>query len=349
MTIRVGLIGFGLAGQVFHAPTLRVVPGMELACILERHGSKAQEKYPEVRVARTLEELLSDETIRLCVIATPHITHFELAQRCLMAGRDVVVDKVFTPTLREAEQLIALAKEKKRMITVYQNRRWDGDFLTVRRILASGRLGRVVDCEVRFERFRTDLRPNSWREISQAGSGMLFDLGPHLVDQALLLFGEPLSVTASVFRQRETTKVDDAFDVCFEYPDLRVSLRARSIACAPSAHFTLHGTKGSFVKYGLDPQEDLLKAGAVPQGPDWGQDSPELWGTLTLAESGSKEKAKTEPGAYPSFYENVRDALVNGTSPAVTNEQMWRTMRALELAKQSSEQGKTMPWGEGRN
>ncbi len=209
--VRVGLIGFGMAAQVFHAPTIRAVAGMELGCILERSGGRAQEKYPEVRTARTLDELLADESVGVCVVATPHPSHFELARRCLLAGRDVVVDKPFTVTSQEAEELMGLAKEKKRLLTVYQNRRWDGDFQTVRKILEAGTLGRVVEYEVKYERFRTELRPNSWRERDGPGGGMLFDLGPHLVDQALLLFGTPRTITGQLFRQREGAEVDDAF------------------------------------------------------------------------------------------------------------------------------------------
>lgn len=341
--IRVGLIGFGLAGQVFHAPTIRVVPGMELACVLERSGSRAREKYPEVRVARTLEELLADETIGLCVVATPHPSHFELAQRCLLAGRDVVVDKPFTINLSEAEQLIALAKEQKRLLTVYQNRRWDGDFQTVKKILEAGTLGRVVEYEVRFERFRPEIRPDSWRERDEPGSGMLLELGPHLVDQALLLFGMPRAITGQVFRQREGSPMDDAFDVCLEYSGLRALLHARIIAYVPGPHFVVHGTKGSFVKYGLDPQEELLKAGAVPEGRDWGQDPEELWGSLSLVGEAMR-KVRTEAGAYPSFYADLRDAIVKGTPPAVTLEQAWSTMRVLELAQQSSRERRTLMW-----
>ena len=341
--VRVGVLGFGLAGQVFHAPMIRAVPGLELACILERHGSLAREKYPEVRVARTLEELLADETIRLCVIGTPHNTHFDLARRCLLAGRDVVVDKPFTVTLREAEELIALAKQKKRLLTVYQNRRWDGDFQTVKKILKAGTLGRVAEYEVRFERFRPELRPNNWRERDQPGSGMLLELGPHLVDQVLQLFGTPQAITAEVFRQREGSQVDDAFDVCLEYAGLRALLHSRIIAYAPGPHFAVHGTKGSFVKFGMDPQEELLKAGALPEGESWGEDPEEYWGTLAVV-GGAGQKVKTEAGDYRSFYINLRDAIVKGTPPAVTTEQAWRTMRVLELAQQSSRERRTLVW-----
>src|SRR5579864_7430188 len=186
--VRVGLIGFGLAGQAFHAPVIRGVPGMELACILERHGSKAKEKYPEVRVARSLDEMLSD------------------TKACLEAGRDVVVDKPFTPTFAEAEQLVRLAADRGRIVTVYQDRRWDGDFHTARKLVRSGALGTVVEYEARFDRFRLDPKPGAWREKPDyPAAGVLWDLGPHLIDQALVLFGEPETIYASAFCQRATS------------------------------------------------------------------------------------------------------------------------------------------------
>src|SRR6201988_2775220 len=213
--VRVGLIGFGLAGQAFHARVIRGVPGMELACILERRGMNAKERYPNVPVARTLLELLADTTIQLCVIATPNDSHFELTRACLLAGRDVVVDKPFTPTLAEAEELMRLAAERGRLLTVYQDRRGDGDFKTVRRIADTGTLGTIVEYEARFDRFRLEAKAGAWREhADHPGAGVLFDLGPHLIDQALVLFGEPHSIWASAFCQRETSEVDDAFDVC---------------------------------------------------------------------------------------------------------------------------------------
>jgi scyllo-inositol 2-dehydrogenase (NADP+) len=342
--VRVGVLGFGLAGEVFHASTIRVVPGMELACILERKGSRAQEKYPEVRVARSLDELLADETIGLCVVGTPHNTHFDFARRCLLAGRDVVVDKPFTVTLAETDELIALAKEKKRLLTVYQNRRWDGDFQTVKKILQAGTLGRVAEYEVRFERFRPEPRTGSWRERDEPGNGMLLELGPHLVDQALQLFGTPQAITGQSFRQREGSQVDDAFDACLEYPGLRASLRARIIAFWPGPHFVVHGTKGSFVKYGMDPQEELLKAGAVPEGANWGEDPEELWGTLSLAGGNTEHKVKTEAGDYRAFYANVRDAITKGSPLAVTPQQARQTMRVLDLAQKSSDERRTLAW-----
>ena len=348
--VRVGLIGFGLAGQAFHAPVIRGVPGMELACILERRGTRAQEKYPDVRVARTLEQLLSDKEIQLCVIATPNDSHYELARACLLAGRDVVVDKPFAPTLRESEELVRLAAERGRLITVYQDRRWDGDFGTVKKIVGSGRLGTVVEYECRYDRFRLEPKANAWRErADQPGSGVLFDLGPHVIDQALVLFGEPRSITASAFCQRETSRVDDSFDVCLEYPTLRAMARARIIAFAPGPHFLIHGTKGTFVKYRMDPQEERLRGEKFPDGTDWGADwgveAERWWGTLSLVGEASV-KVKTERGDYRGFYANVRDAIEKKSPLEVTPEQALRTMRAVMLAHKSSRERRTVEWNE---
>jgi scyllo-inositol 2-dehydrogenase (NADP+) len=348
--VRVGLIGFGLAGQAFHAPMIRGVPGLELACILERRGSKAPEKYPAVRVARTLSELLGDETIRLCVVATPNDSHFELTRACLLAGRHVVVDKPFTPTLADAEELMRLAAERGRLLTVYQDRRWDGDFHTIRKIVGAGTLGTIVEYEARFDRFRLEPKANAWKERADyPGAGVLFDLGPHLIDQALVLFGEPQSIWASAFCQRATSQVDDAFDVCMEYSERRAMLRARIIAAAPGAHLLIHGTKGSFVKYGMDPQEERLRSDNVPDGidwgADWGEEPEELWGTLSLVGQLSR-KVKTERGDYRGFYANVRDAIEKGSALEVTPEQALRVMRGVLLAHKSSREGRRVGWAE---
>jgi scyllo-inositol 2-dehydrogenase (NADP+) len=348
--VRVGLIGFGMAGQAFHAPVIRGVAQMELACILERRGARAQEKYPEVRVARTLDELLADKQIQLCVIATPNDSHFELARACLLAGRDVVVDKPFAPTLAEAEELVRLAAQHGRLITVYQDRRWDGDFGTVKQLVRSGRLGTIAEYECRYDRFRLEPKPNAWREkADQPGAGVLFDLGPHVIDQALVLFGEPRAITAAAFCERQTSQVDDSFDVCLQYPSLRAMLRARIIAYAPGPHFLIHGTKGSFVKYGMDPQEARLRAGEYPQGIDWGADwgvePEELWGTLSVVGDGAV-KLKTERGDYRGFYANVRDAIENKAPLEVAPEQALRTMRAVILAHKSSRERRTVAWDE---
>ena len=348
--VRVGLIGFGLAGQAFHAPVIRGVKGMELACILERHGSKAKEKYPEVRVARNLDEMLSDKTINLCVVATPNDTHYSYTKACLEAGRHVVVDKPFTPTMAEAEQLVRLAADRGRLVTVYQDRRWDGEFHTVKDLVKSGALGSVVEYESRFDRFRLESKPGAWRERpDHPAAGVLWDLGPHLVDQALVLFGTPESIWASAFCQRQTAQIDDSFDVHMEYPHLRTTLRARIIAYAPGPHLLIHGTGGSFIKYGMDPQEEILRSPNCPDGPDWGPDwgveTEDRWGTLSPV-GGQPHKVKTERGDYRGYYANVRDAIEKGSPLDVTPDQALRTMRGILLAHKSSREGRRVRWAE---
>jgi predicted dehydrogenase len=343
-TLRVGLIGFGLAGQSFHGPSLRTTSGVELACILERSGNLAQTKYPDVKVVRTMDEFLADDSIHLCVVATPNLTHFDLAKRCLEAGRHVLVDKPFAPTLNEAEKLVSIAESHKRLLTVYHSRRFDGDFQTVITLIKSGMLGEISEYEIRYDRFRPNPKPNVWRERPEPGAGVMFDLAPHLIDQPVLLFGEPLSVTATAFRQRPGVLVDDAFDVCLEYPRHRAMLRARMLAYAPGPHFVIHGSKGSFIKYGMDPQEEHLRRGEQPHGEDWGIEDESRWGTLSLADGTSPRKIPTERGDYRRFYAGMRDAILNGAELPVTTKQSLTTMRVLSLAEQSSRERRTIPW-----
>ena len=348
--VRVGLIGFGLAGQAFHAPMIRGIGGMELACVLERHTNKAKQRYPEVRLARSLDEMLSDKTINLVAVATPNDSHFSYAKACLEADRDVVVDKPMTATLAEAQELVRLAQQRGRLLSVYQDRRWDGAFLTIKKLVETGELGAVVEYEARFDRFRLDAKPGAWREQADfPAAGVLWDLGPHLIDGALVLFGEPKALSACALRQRESSAVDDAFDVFMEYPRLRVTLRARIIAYAPSHHLLLHGTQGSFVKYGMDPQEQILRSDHCPDGLDWGKDwgleAEERWGTLTRVNE-KPRKIPTERGDYRGFYANVRDAIENRAPLDVTAEQFLRSTRALVLAHKSSRERRVVRWDE---
>ncbi len=348
--VRVGLIGFGLAGQAFHAPVIRGVEGMELACILERHGSKSKERYPEVRVARTLDEMLSDKSINLCVVATPNDSHFSYAKACLEADRDVVVDKPLTPTLAEAEQLVRLAASRGRLISVYQDRRYDGAFLTVKKLINTGLLGEVAEYDVRFDRFRLDAKPNAWREKADfPAAGVLWDLGPHLIDGALVLFGEPESIYAAALRQRKSSTTDDAFDVILQYPYIRATLRARIIVYAPGPHLLVHGTQGSYIKFGMDPQEEILRSEHCPDGLDWGKnwglEAKDHWGTLTRVGE-QPRKIETERGDYRGFYANFRDAIEKKVALDVPPEQFLRTQRALVLAHKSSREKRVVAWNE---
>lgn len=350
LMVRVGLIGFGLAGQAFHAPMIRGVRGMELACILERHTNNAKQRYPDVRVARSLDEMLSDKSINLAVVATPNDSHFSYTRACLEADRHVVVDKPMTPTVAEAEELVRLAQKRDRLLTVYQDRRWDGAFLTVKKLVNAGALGEVVEYEARFDRYRLDAKPGAWREVADfPAAGVLWDLGPHVIDGALVLFGEPKAIWASAFCQRETSTVDDAFDVYLEYPRLRATLRARIIAYAPGHHLLVHGTQGSFVKYGMDPQEEILRSDHCPDGLDWGRDwgvePEERWGTLSRVNE-KPRKVETERGDYRGFYANVRDAIEGRALLDVPPGQFLRTQRALVLAHKSSREGRVVAWDE---
>ncbi|MBA0085569.1 MAG: Gfo/Idh/MocA family oxidoreductase, partial [Acidobacteria bacterium Pan2503] len=269
--IEVGLIGYGLAGRAFHAPVIRAVPGMHLAAILERTGNQAAEKYPDVRIVRRLDELLGIREIGLVVIATPNDTHYSLARQCLEAGRDVLVDKPFTTTLEEARSLVELAERAGRLITVYQNRRYDGDFQAIRKLVAEGTLGRIVRFETNYDRYRPQPKPGAWRETTRAGGGILFDIAPHLIDHALILFGLPEAVTADIRIEREQALADDAFDIMFHYPrGMRAVLRSSILAAAPRPRFVLLGAQSSFVKQMFDPQENNLRHGNIPRDGPWG-------------------------------------------------------------------------------
>lgn len=341
--INVGLIGFGLGGRVFHAPMISAVEGLRLAAIMQRSGSEAAQLYPEARIVRSVDEMLAISDIDLVTVTTPNKTHFEIAKKCLEAGKHVVVDKPFATTLKDAQELTALARARRKVLSVYQNRRWDSDFLTVRKVVRDGVLGRIVIFEAHYDRFRPELRPGTWKERGDPGTGILFDLGPHLLDQALILFGKPDEVFADVRRERDGTAVDDAFDVIFLYPKMRAILRSTMMATVAGPRFVLNGDRAKFVKYGLDPQEEVLIGGNKPVGDDWGREDESLAGTLTLA-GGEVKKVPSLPGDYRKYYENVRDALPGRAPLAVTPEQALDVMMALELAMQSSREGRRVRW-----
>jgi scyllo-inositol 2-dehydrogenase (NADP+) len=345
--IRVGVVGFGLAGRIFHTAVIQATPGLELAAVVQRSGDDAKKEYPEARQARSIEELLADPGIRLVVIATPSYSHYELAKQCLREQRNVVIDKPFTLKSEEAAELIRTARHRKLLLTAYQNRRWDGHFRTLRSVIKGGELGRLVSFESHFDRFRPAPRRDVWRESGGPGGGTLFDLGPHLIDEALTLFGAPDTITASVRVEREHAAVDDAWDILLEYEHpyrFTAALRATLTACAPGPRYVVHGTKGSFTKWGFDPQEDQLKAGMRPDAPGFGEEPESAWGELKLcSESGPAiRRVKTERGDYRGFYENVRDVLLGKAELAVKPEQAWRTTRLIELARESSGQGRRL-------
>jgi predicted dehydrogenase len=348
--LRVAIAGFGLAGEVFHAPLIASVDGLEVASVLTRspeRAARAEAAYPGVRVADDVEGLL--EGIDVLVVATPNSSHVPVALAGIERGLAVVVDKPLAPSAADARRLLDAGGR----ITVFQNRRWDGDFLTVRKLVEDERLGRLVMFESHYDRFRQLPRLHAWREDGGPGGGVLFDLGAHMADQALVLFGVPASVWASVRIEREGARSDDAFDLYLHYPasharaepsGLSVWLRATCLARSPGARFTLNGTLGTFRKFGMDPQEAHLLAGDVFSSKPWGVEGPEHWGTLTLDEGGEPVSTRipTEAGDYRGYYMNIRDAMHGNAALEVTPLQAWRTMRVLEMALESSRTGNTI-------
>lgn len=345
--IGVGLIGFGMAGELFHAPTITATAGLKLAAIFARSGGRAQELYPGTRIVRTLHELLADPKVELAVVATPTHTHYGLAQACLRAGKHVVVDKPFTASSQQARELIETAQSARRLLSVYQNRRWDCEFLTAAKLLRSGVLGELLEYESHYDRYRPQVG-TSWKDQALPGCGMIFDLGSHLIDAALTLLGAPQAVTAEVWTQRANNPNNDAFDLRLHYPRVRARLKVSMLNAESGPRMVLHGTRGSYVKFGLDPQEEALKRGERPGGPGWGEDPEECWGVLHTVGDGQsrREPLRSEPGNYVRYYENIRDA-VRGASPlAVTAEQGWRTIRTIELALESSRLRRTVDWSD---
>ena len=346
--ISVGLIGYGMAGRTFHAPVIQSVPQLRLKKVVERHADEARKRYPWVEVVPDATALLQDEEIKLVVIATPNASHFDLARQSLQANKHVVVEKPFTTTSGQAQELIDLARRQNKVISVNHNRRWDGDFQTVKKLLEGRLLGRLVEYESHYNRFRNHARPNAWREEDGEGAvgGILFDLGSHLIDQAQVLFGVPQMITADIRVQREFAKVNDNFELILHYDDLKVTLKAGMLVREQSPRFILHGTEGSFVKSGFDPQEEALKRGLTPSDANWGDEPRERWGTL-ITQVGGLElegQVKTIAGCYQSFYQNIADVIGGRAELAVKPEEARRTIRIIELAIESSEQKRTLPF-----
>ena len=349
--IGVGVIGFGLATQVFHAPFVNAVPGLRLHSIVERTGGEAAKAYPEVKTVRSIEEMLANPTVKLVVVATPNGTHFTMARQALEAGKHVVIDKPFAASSTEAEELLALGNARGLLVSPFHNRRWDGDFKTVTKLVHAGELGRLITVESHFDRYRPIVREGTWKEAEGQANGLLFDLGPHLVDQAVALFGTPKTITASVRTDRDNTAIEDAFDICLGYDELLYWCRSSMLACDNSPRFLLHGTAGSFRKHGLDPQEPAILGGAkvppVGEG-GWLREEESAWGTLTIAPVQSdpgtltKTQVPTEAGDYRSFYENVRDAITGKGKLAVSSRDGVLAVRLLELARVSSREGRTI-------
>lgn len=347
--LQVGLIGYGNAGRIFHAPLISGVPGLTLASVCSSKPEAVHADWPQVRVVPTPEALLADPSIDVVVIATSNASHHPLAKAALLAGKHVVVDKPCTVTLAQTEDLLATAAAQGRVLTVFQNRRFDADFLALQQVLAGGQLGRVAHVESHFDRFRPDV-PKRWREEDLPGSGLWFDLGAHLLDQALSLWGEPDALLLELACQRDGAQTNDWFHAQLRYdtrhPGLRVILHASALVAEPGPRWTVHATQGSLVKFGLDTQEDALKTGRRPQLDalqDWGQD-PRV-GQVVRHEAGPQglqrvsRPAPDVPGNYLLYYANLRDHLLGRADLLVGPAQVQAVMAWLTLGEQSARLG----------
>lgn len=340
-----GLASYGMSGSVFHAPFLDLHPGFELHTIVERSRDLARKRYPYVQIVRSFEELLAVDEIQLVVVNTPDVTHYAYVKMALEAGKDVVVEKPFVLDATEGEELVALARRKGRMLAVYQNRRWDGDFLTVQQVIRSGVLGRVVEFQSSYQRFRNFIQPGTWKEKADHRVGLTFNLGSHMIDQAVVLFGLPEAVYADIDCLRQGGEVDDYYFIKLIYPDVKVSLRAGYLIREEIPRYYIYGTEGAFIKHGLDPQEELLKAGVVPQGPEWGKEPESNWGTLNTNIQGLHYRGRivTLAGDYRAFYEDIHRALSQGTHPQTDAGTVVNVIRIIEAAFRSNESRQVVP------
>jgi scyllo-inositol 2-dehydrogenase (NADP+) len=337
-TIKTALLSFGMSGRVFHAPFIQLHKGFELVGAWERSKHIIHEYYPLTKSYPSLEELLADDDIALVVVNTPTYTHFEYARKALLAGKDVIVEKAFTTTLVEAMELKSIAEKQGRKIAVFQNRRWDSDFKTVRKIIREGWLGELVEAEIHFDRFNLELSPKQHKEVPGPGSGIVKDLGPHLIDQALCLFGMPQALFADIRITRKISKVDDYVDMLLYYPQLRVRLKAGLIVREILPAYVIHGNKGSFIKPRADVQEANLLKDMKPDTDTWGTEPESAQGLLHTEKDGKiiREKIPSLQGNYYDYYDGVYKALTENIPMPVTVDDGINVLKIIEAVIKSN-------------
>jgi scyllo-inositol 2-dehydrogenase (NADP+) len=338
--IKVGLLGFGLGGSTFHASLIAREPRLALTAVATSRTAAVRQRFPQVATYGSPTEVIADPAVDLVIVATPDTTHGPLARLALEAGKHVVVEKPMAMSAAEGSALVALSRERRRMLTVFHNRRWDGDFMTVHEMVHSQRLGDIRNAALIWDRFRPELA-QGWREQSQDPWGALMNLGPHLVDQALLLFGRPDSITGDSAIQRQHARSPDYFAITLHYGAGRVLLSASTLVADPRPRFALHGTQGSFVKHGIDPQESSLRAGVTYGTPGFGEDSEQLYGVLTLMNS-PPERIRTQTGDWRPFYAGVVASIMNGSPPPVDPMDAVAGLELIELARRSAQEGRTL-------
>ena len=336
--INAALVSFGMSGKVFHAPFLATNPNFNLVGSWERSSKNIEADYPGTKSYASYEELLADTSIDLVIVNSPNDTHFAYAKSALLAGKHVVVEKAFTVTAKEAEELDALAQRKGLKLAVYHNRRYDADFLTLQKLIQEGEIGTIQDVQISFERYRTTLSAKKHKESVTPGAGLLYDLGPHLVDQAILLSGMPLAVFADIRITRKVSIIDDYFTLILYYPSHRITLTSGMLFMTEGPGYKVYGTKGCFIKNRSDVQEAELIAGKLPNSPDWGAEAPEDYGTLYTDMNGiiTQKVIPSIPGNYGLFYDKMADAIINNGPIPTTAAEGANIIRVLEAARNSA-------------
>ena len=343
--IKTAILSFGMSGRVFHAPFITMHNGFELKGILERTKQESLLFYPSIHIYRSLEEVLNDDEIELVVVNTPTNTHFDFVKKALMAGKNVVVEKAFTTTLDEAIELKSLADSKQLMLSVFQNRRWDSDFSTVRYMIESGVLGEIIEAEFHFDRFKPALSPKLPKEIPGPGAGLLNDLGPHLIDQAMSIFGMPQYVFADIRTLRPTSEVDDYFHLILYYENLRVILKSSLMVREPVPAFVVHGKNGTFIKTRTDVQEEALLSNAKPNLDVWGKEPDSAMGYLYKEVDGQfvNQKITSLQGNYYYYYDGIYTAIKNNSLPPVTAQDGINVMKIINASLESMLSKKAIP------
>ena len=337
MPIRTAIAGFGLSGRIFQAPFLHADPNFELKKVYERKSERSKEEYPYVTVVRSFEELLTDD-IDLVVISTPNSTHVPFAEMAMRAGKHVVVEKPVAATSTEAANLCRLSRMKGVVFSVFQNRRLDSDFLTVKKLIEEGELGEVLDYEAHYDRFERGVNPKPWKAQGGAGVGVLYDLGVHIIDQAYVLFGMPNEVYADFRRQRPESPGIDNFEVVLYYDNVKAILSAGEVVAKQGPHYMVSGRRGTFIKYGEDVQEAALLAGRRPPAPDWDVEDPSCYGTLYFddGENIVEKVIPTVVSSYAGYYENLYRTITAGEPLLVPPDETADVLRIIEAAQMSN-------------
>ena len=339
------IVGFGMSGKTFHAPFLLTNPGYKWTSVVERNTNNAEAFKPGIKTFRNFDDAINEPAIDLIIITTPNETHFPFAKKALLTGKHVVVEKPFTNTSAEALELIELSKNTNKILSVYQNRRYVADFLTIKEIINNNLLGEIVEFEGHFDRYRPEPKPNAWREEQKIGSGILYDLGSHLIDQALCLFGLPKYIMADIRLQRPHAKTDDYFDIQLDYGFTKVILKAGMLVREAGPRYIIHGIKGSFIKYGEDPQEAALKNGFIPNDENWGKEPASNYGLIHTEKDGEiiKQTVESKAGNFGLYYSNLYETIINKTPLKEKPEHGYNTIRLIELAIESNKTKSTLP------